>query len=285
MAFTTIDNAMSFRRRAALLAAFLAFAFFVAACGSESVLPDPTFTDPLAKIAATSNPDFTDELLGEAVTYEPLLTTSGTQVHMGYWSGPGNHGSLVRVLDAINAYTPQPSEPKQRAIWDEGVTSSLQYPSYVTMNKEHWYERANATGGVVTIYGVTYTDPFPVTFTQADDIWGQYSQRYADMALTIRDTTGLPVNTWCFVEGAHATRIFYKYELPELVILEQAGAVRVFFAKTQNANWLNADDWIQGTANAPAPLPTVSADDTLLDISSTDARDPAYARGVHWDDF
>ena len=41
---------------------------------------------------------------------------------MGYWSAAGNHGSLVRVLDTINSNTSSP----QKAIWDEGATSSNQ---------------------------------------------------------------------------------------------------------------------------------------------------------------
>ena len=192
-------------------------------------------------------------LYHEAETYEPLLHTPGTQVNMGFWSGRGNHGSLVVLMDAINDLPPSPSQPPQRAIWDEGATSSNQYPSYVTMLNEHWYDRAMAKNGTVIVLGTSYTDPHPVTFVQADDIWGQYSQRYADMAVPILQATGKPVNVWCFVEGARAGRIFYTYELPELRTLEQEGAVTVHFARTRTANWTEPGDWIVGTANAPVP--------------------------------
>lgn len=219
------------------------------ATGSSPFIP--VFTDPAVKLAETSDPAFTVQLLEEAVTYEPLLNTTGTQVHMGFWSGRGNHGSLVVLLDAINDLPAGTGTP-QKAIWDEGATSSNQYPSYVTMQNEHWYERAMPVNGTVVIMGRYYTDPYPVTFAQADAIWGQYSGRYADMAEPIFLATGKPVKVWCFVEGARANRIFYTYEYPELRMLEQEGAVQVYFARTKSANWTDPGDWIEGTANAPA---------------------------------
>jgi len=215
----------------------------------------PVFTDPAQKLRKTADPAFTRQLFGEAVLYEPLLNTSGTQVNMGFWSGRGNHGSLVFLLDAINDMPPGSTPLPQKAIWDEGATTSGQYPSYVTMNNEHWYERAASTNGTVIIYGRPYQDPYTVTLSQADDIWGQYSQRYADMAELIRNSTGNPVNVWCFVEGARANRVFYKYELPSLRKLEQKGVVRVYFAKMKTANWTRPGDWTVGTANAPFPSP------------------------------
>jgi hypothetical protein len=213
----------------------------------------PVFTNPADKIRETSSQNFTNKLYSEALAYEPLLGTSGTQVHMGYWSGRGNHGSLVVLLDAINDLPSSGTQPPQKAVWDEGATSSNQYPSYVTMLNEHWYERASPRNGTVTIFGVRYTDPYPVTFTQADEIWGQYSERYADMARPIMQATGKPVKVWCFVEGARANRIFYTYELPELRQLEEEDAVTVYFAKTKTANWTSPGDWIGGTKNAPVP--------------------------------
>ena len=217
----------------------------------DSPLYAPVFTDPTVKLEETSSQDFTKLLYDAALKYQPLLGQHCTQVHMGYWSGPGNHGSLVRVLDAINAE----KEPPQPAVWDEGATSENQYPPYARMLEEHWYERADPEDGKVTIYGEEYTDPCPVTIEQADHIWGQYSQRYTDIAELIDQATGHPVKVWCFVEGAKANRIFYKYELPELRKLEQKGAVQVYFAKNQDADWKNPDDWIEGTANAPEPVP------------------------------
>lgn len=140
-----------------------------------------------------------------------------------------------------------------KAIWDEGSTSSLQYPAYVTMNKQGWYERAYPTDGKVTVFGIKYTDPHPPNPQQADEIWGEYSQRYADTAKLFTQATGKSVDVWCFVQGAKKNRIFYMYELPELQKLEQEGYVHVHFAKKDNADWQNPDDWITGTANAPQP--------------------------------
>ncbi|MFA4874350.1 MAG: hypothetical protein WC956_02805 [bacterium] len=277
------------RRRwfAAASALLLAISLFAAACGGssqQSVIALPIFTDPVDKLMQTASPNFTQQLLNEAAAYEPLLVQSGTQVHMGYWSGPNNHGSLVRVLDSINA---QPASARQKAIWDEGVQSSIQYPAYVTMLNEHWYDRASPVNGQVTIYGVAYTDPHPVTFAQADDIWGQYSQRYTDMAVPVQEATGNRVKAWCFVEGARANRIFYVYELPELASLEGGGAVQVFFAKTQDADWQNPDDWIEGTANAPTPLPAAQVDEGVVaEFKAAAEADPASSpRGIPWDDF
>ncbi len=211
----------------------------------------PAFADPEAKLSVLSNPNFSLQLFSQAVALEPMLNRSGTQVHMGFWSGPANHGSLVRLLDGINGAPDNGTA--QRAIWEEGVQSSLQSPDYVQLNaREHWYERVNDAGRAV-IYGVNYTDPYPVSLAQADGIWGAYSQRYADMALLIANATGKPVQVWCYAQGAKSNRVFYTYEFPELQKLEQAGVVRVHFAKQPDADWKNASQWFEGTARAPAP--------------------------------
>jgi len=195
-------------------------------------------------------------LFHEALELDSTLDDTNVQVHMGYWSGSGNRDRLAAVLDAINSASAE-AGVYQKAIWDEGTTtlSSDQYPQYVLMNQEYWYERGNGAGGIVTIEGVTYVDPYPVTFAQADDIWGGYSQRYADMAANFFETTGRSAEVWCCVIGARATRIFYTYELPELRDLEAAGSVLVHFAVTTEARWDDPSDWITGTGNAPAPAP------------------------------
>ncbi len=157
-----------------------------------------------------------------------------TQVHIGFWSGPGNHGNLVRVLDSINFAGAAPCVSKAAspncAVWDEGATTSEQYPSCVKMLEEHWYDRGNAPAGstTVTIYGKTYRNINPLNFPAADRVWGQYSQRYADMAREFARKTGKPVIAWCFVQGVGPTRIFYAYEYSELQQLESEGVVQVF---------------------------------------------------------
>lgn len=217
--------------------------------------PDaPIFTNPNQKLARLSDENFSRQLFFEAVAYEPLLNASGTQAHMGFWSGANNHGNLVRLLDDINNFKSGPDGSAQRAIWDEGAQSSLQYSDYVEMNaREHWYERASPRNGSVLIYGHAYVDPYPVSFSQADAIWGAYSQRYTDMARYLKNATSKKVQVWCYVQGAKANRVFYTYEYPELVTLESEGVVEVHFAKKADANWKNPDDWIAGMAHAPMP--------------------------------
>lgn len=213
----------------------------------------PVFTDPVEKLAAVSDPAFTQQLYAEAVTYEPLLAMPGTRVHMGYWSGQKNHGSLVVLLDTINSLPVAADGTWDKAIWDEGVTSSYQYPSYMTMQNERWYERAFPMNGSVLIMGKSYTDPHPVTIAQTDEIWGRYSQRYAMMAVPVHEATNEPVQVWCFVEGAKKNRIFFTYEYPVLQELESQGIVTVRFAKSRAADWQNPYDWTPGTANITLP--------------------------------
>jgi hypothetical protein len=210
----------------------------------------PIFTRAQVKIAMTASKSFTSLLLADAVNYEPLLLRPGTQVNMGFWSGPGNHGSLVRLLDSINVGCMKDPSPNC-AVWDEGATSSEQYPAYVKMLMEHWYDRGNAYGSpTVTIYGNIYRNRNPLDFPTADQIWGQYSQRYADMALAFYRHTGKQVRVWAFVKGASPTRIFYTYEYRELQMLEAQGIVNVSCANTPDADWTNPDDWTAGTGSA-----------------------------------
>ncbi len=228
----------------------------VLSCSTECT-PDlglvPVFTLPSDKSVQFGDRAFTEKLYTEAIASEPLLATPGTQVHMGFWSGKGNHGSLLRLLDAVNEGPAAAAVPPNRAIWDEGTSAYYNYPSYTRLIEEHWYERAAALNGTVSIFGTAYTDPHPVTFADADEIWGLYSARYTDLIEPIAFATGRPVKAWCFVEGARANRIFYTYELPQLRILEQKGLVQVYFAKSPDADWTEPDDWINGTANTPVP--------------------------------
>jgi hypothetical protein len=213
----------------------------------------PVFPDPEGKILDLSAPAFTRQLYGEAVAYEPLLGTPGTQVHMGFWSGPGNHGSVLRLIDDINEGPAHTSDPPNRAIWDEGVNAYYHYPSYAQILDEHWYERAGTVNGTVQVFGKSYPDPNPVTIAQADEIWGEYSARYTDMIGPIAEATGNPVKVWCYIQGAKADQIFYRYEFSLLQQREQEGACQVYFARDPQADWTKPGDWLNGTANAPGP--------------------------------
>jgi len=225
-------------------------------CGQQNQSSTgPIFTDPATKLAELASQDFTVKLFYEAVALEPKLNQAGVRASIGFWSRSPNRDNLVVLLNTINAYV---STETYRAIWDEGTTTATaqQYPSYITMNKEYWYERAYPlSDGTVSIEGAHYADPHPVTTLEADLIWGAYSQRYTDTAKLIRQATGITVESWCFVQGARAPRIFYAFELPELVSLEATGDVYVHFATTYEASWLNASQWITGTTNAPTPEP------------------------------
>ncbi|PKL70738.1 MAG: hypothetical protein CVV30_05155 [Methanomicrobiales archaeon HGW-Methanomicrobiales-1] len=229
----------------------------VTVCSTDCTIPvtGPLFPGPVEKITALKDPAFSRQLFAEAIATEPLLAVPGTQVHMGFWSGKGNHGSMLRVLDAINEGPAASAVPPNRAIWDEGTTAYYNYPSYTRILDEHWYERASGVNGTVIIFGKSYADPQPVTFAEADEVWGQYSARYTDMAELIAQATGKPVKVWCFVQGARANRIFYTYELPQLQQMEQKGYVQVYFAKIPDADWTKPEDWINGTTNIPAPAP------------------------------
>jgi len=137
-----------------------------AGCGDTPApvgIQDRTFSDPFVKLAQTADATFAAQLHAEAVALDPVLSRSGTQVHMGFWSGSGIRAALVALLDSINGAPLAPGEPPRRAVW---------------------------------------VDPHPVTFDQADLVWSQYSERYAEMAADFLRDTGVKVKAWCFVEGA-----------------------------------------------------------------------------------
>jgi hypothetical protein len=219
---------------------------------------------------------YTELLLRNVANYGPWVFKKGTQVHMGFWSGPGNRGNLVRLLGSINnapdKYNPQASRctdgpSSDCALWDEGFAESEQYPAYLEMLVEHWYERNSAIGKpLVSIYGELYRNKNPLpslpddpSVAAANIIWGQYSRRYADMARTFFRATGKPVNAWCFVKGARPDRIFFQHERPELQILEAEGAVNVYCTKNPDAEWNNnvSVDWTFGTNSANCLPPTL----------------------------
>jgi hypothetical protein len=236
-----------FAPRFLLGAAVLASALLATGCGSSSPAPsDPLFTDPVVKLAQTADESFTWTIYQEALALQPLVGATGTQVHMGYYSGPGNRARLIALIDQIN--TPSPGSPARWAVWDEGVSTAAagKYPSFVTMEAEHWYERAQAEVGgydTLTIGGVTYVDPFPVTYDQADLIWGQLSDRYAETAANYHRATGNKAQVWALVYGADLNRVFFHYECPKLATLRFWGHVTVQCSKVADASWQKPSDW------------------------------------------
>lgn len=213
------------------------------------------WTDPSVKLEEISGDDFTRKLYLEEQGFAPEITKPGTQVYIGFYSGPGNHGNLVKAIDAIGSQQSTDSAPAPKVFWCEGTSNSYQFPSYVTMLREHWYDRAYPAGGKVTIFGESYKDPHTVTPEQADKIWGQYSQHLAKTAELIFKATGKPVIALCFVQGAKANRIFYTNEFPALKELEKKGAVRILFAKTPDADYQDPAGWTEGSGTAPPAVP------------------------------
>ncbi|MFA6548934.1 MAG: hypothetical protein WCT39_03275, partial [Candidatus Margulisiibacteriota bacterium] len=170
------------KKTVAFLCLLALYLITVIGCG-QVVTPSsgPIFTDPAVKIAELNSQAFTSKLFYEAIALEPRLNQAGTHASIGFWSIYANRARLMGLLNAINTHA---STETYRAIWDEGTTTAAaqQYPSYITMNKEYWYERASPlSDGTVSIEGVHYIDPHPVASTEADIIWGKYSQRYVDM--------------------------------------------------------------------------------------------------------
>jgi len=259
-----------------LLISALIFSLFISSCGQIVQTPNnnPVFTDPLVKIALVTSSDFVTTLINEAVAIDSKLQNNNTQVHMGYWSGTGNRDGLINVLNEINDAST--AAAIQIPIWDEGVRLSNNFPAYTLMNNEYWYERSQAVEGRVTINNIVYVDPHPVTFSQADEIWGQYSTRYAEMARTFKAKTGLTPKIWCFVQGAKANRIFFTYEYPALVSLEKENAVQVYFAQSKTADWHNPADWKEGTENVPTPSASSSQKITDLELTGTNLPEIAY---------
>jgi hypothetical protein len=232
-------------------------------CGG-SPYPDPTpapaptgplFTDPVVKIAQTGSERFTWTIYQEAIALQPLLAAAGTQVHMGYYSGSSggrsNRDRLMALIDVVNA--PPPGTPPRWMIWDEGISTAVagKYPYFVVMEREHWWDRAVAEAGgfdTVVIDGVRHVDPYPVTYVQWDQIWGNASDRYAETAATFHWSTQTKVKAWAYVTGARSTGIFYKYECPMLGTLSYWGHVEVRCSAVADADWENPLDWCDCTA-------------------------------------
>lgn len=127
---------------------------------------------------------------------------------------------------------------------------------YDVMEDEGWYERENARGQAFPFQGQQRNGYNPVAPGDADEMWGQYSARYAEAALQFWMLTGKPVKFYCFIEGARRTRIFYTYEYPVLRALEEIGAVTVYFPRFNGAavaDWTQPATWDVGTSNRLPP--------------------------------
>jgi len=220
---------------------------------SDNMYYNAALITPEAKLAELSDEGFTRRLFNEFTAMDAGLKKPGTQVHMVFWSGAGNHGNALNLVDTINYYVSKEGSVN-KCIWAAGVNSSLQNSSFIAMNREAWYERAYPVDGNTAVFGTVRPDVAPVTPEQADAIWGLYSRRYAGQAALFKEATGKSVEVWCYVLGAKAKRIFYMNEFPELERLEAEGSLNVHFAKSADADWTEPSDWTEGTVNHPPAL-------------------------------
>lgn len=62
----------------------------------------------------------------------------------------------------------------------------------------------------------------------------------------------LPRTRGASVHGAKPNRVFYSFEYPRLLELQKQGVVALHFAKSQDADWKNPEDWEDAPIDAPA---------------------------------
>jgi hypothetical protein len=241
--------------------ACVALVLLGAGCGTSSPssdLPDPVFTDPLAKLQETGDRiGFSETLFAQYVHQETALVDPTVNVFMAFFAGADQRGLALSFIDTTNffggRFFPQPSHLKARGIWIEG-TGDWQYAAYRMANEqERWWERSaqedptntgTPLGNQVVIHGQTYTDPFPVTNAQYRQIWANYSAAYADMAKLFHGR-GLPVHARAFIRNPSSTSAFWT-ECRTLRDLMASGDVDSFLcAGTSFPSYERPADWVE----------------------------------------
>ncbi len=265
----------------------------------------PIFTPYDLKYKETNDPRFAGVFFEQAVAYQPLVATKGTEVHMAFYSGPpsslpdagANRGRAVRVLDSINSQTTAPNgdvihtgcnprkketdEPPTCGVWIEGANTTNQYPLFVKLLEEHWYDRAAAAGkSTVSIYGKTYPNIHPLSTNhpcgQADQIWGNASRRNVDSIRGFYLKTGKKVQVWALVQGAGPTRVFYQFEYPELKKVQDEGIAVIHCAIAPPAgaetqpDWRNPNDWSIGIPSKGCDINAPRAREAVAEGQPTD---------------
>jgi hypothetical protein len=236
-------------------------------CSSATPAPaeitDPTFTDPVVKIAETGDTmAFSETLFAEYTYQDPtLLDPAATQnLYLTFYGGANQRGLALSFLDTVAYYsTRRPDKP--RALWIQGgVLNSVawQYATYrLTSEWEHWSDRARAEdptgtgsplGNQVTIHGVTYADPHPVTAAQVSAIWSNYSAAYADLSRLFH-ARAIPVHARAFIDYPNGTLNKYSgfwAECRQLRQLVSAGQVQEFLCAARSFpayGSLDPSDW------------------------------------------
>ncbi len=248
-----------------------------AGCSSTSAtpandIPDPVFTDPVAKIAETADAaSFSETLFAQYLGQDPDLgdPTKATDLYMIFYAGANQRGLALSFLDTVSYRASLAPFPAVRAIWIQGGVqhgAGWQYPTYrMTNESERWGDRADdedptgrgsPLGNQVTIHGVPYTDPFPVTQAQVGTIWGQYSAGYAEMARLFH-ARAIRVHARAFVDDATVgpTSAFWA-ECRHLRELVQSGQVEELLCAAKDFpdyGSLASTDWRECPPCPPLP--------------------------------
>ncbi len=216
----------------------------------------PIFTPEPVKLRELSDPAYSSVLVEEAARFERLLVTNGTQMNMGFFSGRGNLGGVVNFVNILNYKGNGAGCQKAAkggancAIYIKGATDDELYPENVKTYQEHWDDRAAAAGKpTVIIYGKVYPNINPVDKDAYTKVWGQMSERYANMARIFHAKTNNKVKVWVLVYGATTCGLYCQKEYPQLVKLESENVIEVRCAKKLFADPTVPREWDTGTSS------------------------------------
>jgi hypothetical protein len=181
-------------------------------------IPDPVFSDPVAKLLEIGDTEtYSQVLYSQFTAQDPGLVDPSRHVYLTFYGGPGQRGLALSFLDTTN-HLGRTSTPQARALWIQG-NGEWQYAEYRRTNEsEHWCDRSaqeDPTRGQeplrdqVWIHGILHTDPHPVTAAQCGQIWANYSAAYATLARQFRKD-GVTVHARAFARGASPTSGFWN---------------------------------------------------------------------------
>ncbi len=229
-------------------------------------IPDPVFSDPVAKLAVTGDLDVFARVLYDQYVYQDTGLVDAAEpvaIHMTFFGGPNNRGRALSFLDTTNFYggTGWDGYPRAKAIWIMG-NGDWQYAAYRLANEsERWSDRARQEnksgqpiGNVFTIHGQIYTDPFPVTTAQANGIWANYSAAYATMSKYFRGS-GRVVHARAFVQGVSRTSAFWTECRTIRRLIEEGHVADFLCAGTDFPSYrvTTAPDWVECPADCQPP--------------------------------
>jgi hypothetical protein len=242
------------------------------ACSSSSGtvplgdIPDPVFSDPVAKIALTGDADGFSRTLYDQYVYQDTGLVDSAQpvaIHMAFFGGPNNRGRALSFLDTTNFYgsTGWDGYPRAKAIWIMG-NGDWQYAAYRLANEsERWSDRARQEdrpgqpiGNTFTLHGQIYVDPYPVTSAQANEIWANYSAAYAGLSKLFHGN-GRAVHARAFVQGVSRTSAFWTECRTIRRLMAEGHIVDFLCAGTDFPSYrvTTAPDWVECPATCDPP--------------------------------